>query len=57
MDKYSIGHILFYFDFGLVALNVVGNLAVGIEYGYRYGFETLITNSNTCTYKFDSAYS
>lgn len=38
MRKYNIGHIIFYIDFGIVALNIIGNIAWGVENSKRWGF-------------------
>lgn len=31
LDKYKIGHVLFYIDFAIVVLNMAGNIALGVE--------------------------
>ena len=31
IKKYNVGHVLFYIDFALVLLNMIGNIAWGIE--------------------------
>ena len=41
IEKYKIGHVIFYIDFGIVALNIIGNIVWGIENGYRDGFRSL----------------
>lgn len=50
LKKYSIAHILFYIDFAIVLLNIGGNLAWGIEQGYRDpdGYESVMKAPITC---------
>lgn len=49
MKKYNVGHILFYIDFAIVLLNILGNLAWGLETGYREdGYKSLMASPNLC---------
>ncbi|CAK88146.1 unnamed protein product (macronuclear) [Paramecium tetraurelia] len=48
LKKYNIGHIIFYIDFAIVILNIMGNIAWGIENGYRDGFHSLEQQPSTC---------
>ncbi|CAD8204017.1 unnamed protein product [Paramecium octaurelia] len=49
LKKYKFGHIIFYIDFGIVILNICGNIAWGIENSSRYGFVALEQQPFTCT--------
>ncbi|CAD8196992.1 unnamed protein product [Paramecium octaurelia] len=49
INKYKIGHILFYIDFAIVVLNIAGNIAWGIEQNDRWGFYSIVNISNTCS--------
>lgn len=41
LKKYKFGHVIFYIDFGIVILNIFGNIAWGVENSNRYGFLAL----------------
>lgn len=49
MNRRNIGYILFYLDFALVVLNILGNIAWGIEQGERFGLDSLVSSQSTCT--------
>ncbi|CAD8114964.1 unnamed protein product [Paramecium sonneborni] len=49
INKYKIGHVLFYIDFGIVVLNMAGNIAWGIEQNDRLGFTQIVNITNTCS--------
>ncbi|CAD8102386.1 unnamed protein product [Paramecium primaurelia] len=49
LKKYKFGHIIFYIDFGIVILNIFGNIAWGVENSNRYGFVALEQQPFTCT--------
>ncbi|CAD8144664.1 unnamed protein product [Paramecium octaurelia] len=48
LQRYNIGHIIFYIDFGIVVLNIIGNIVWGVENGYRDGFRSLEQQPSTC---------
>ncbi|CAD8059519.1 unnamed protein product [Paramecium sonneborni] len=48
LQKSNIGHIIFYIDFGIVVLNIIGNIAWGIENAYWDGFRSLEQQLSTC---------
>lgn len=48
LRKYNVGHLIFYIDFGLVALNIIANIVWGVENGSRSGFRALEEQPSTC---------
>ncbi|CAD8196723.1 unnamed protein product [Paramecium pentaurelia] len=48
INKYKMGHILFYIDFAIVVLNIAGNIAWGIEQEDRQGFYSIVNIQNSC---------
>ncbi|CAK88144.1 unnamed protein product (macronuclear) [Paramecium tetraurelia] len=49
IKKYNIEHIVFYVDFALVLLNMIGNVAWGIEQSERFSYHSLVYNPQSCT--------
>ncbi|CAD8048045.1 unnamed protein product [Paramecium primaurelia] len=49
IKKYNIEHIVFYVDFALVLLNMIGNIAWGIQQSERFSYHSLVYNPQSCT--------
>ncbi|CAK58421.1 unnamed protein product (macronuclear) [Paramecium tetraurelia] len=49
IKKYNVGHVLFYIDFALVLLNMIANIAQGIEQSERFSYHSLVYNPQSCT--------
>ncbi|CAD8204027.1 unnamed protein product [Paramecium octaurelia] len=48
INKYKIGHILFYIDFAIVVLNIAGNIAWGVQSNHRSGFNSIVDINQSC---------